>query len=196
MPAPARSTVRRIAVPALVAAAVLPFGATGAHAGAAPERVDLEEIVTSLNERGGLYIHPGAGGLSDGQVDRLRAPLERAKLPVYLAVFPKGALPARPTALNRLIVDIYRAVKRKGTYAVVVGGEMRAYSWAFSQRQTVKLWNDAKRTGGGSLVNRLSRFAQGAGTARPGTPGPGPDVGAEPAVVTPRPEPEVPAGPE
>lgn len=183
-------TVRRIALPAAVGAVLLSCGTTGAHAAAPPERVNLEEVVNSLNESGGLYIHPGVSDLSDSQLDRLRGPLERARLPVYLAIFPKGTLPARATAFNRLIVDIHQGVGRKGTYAVVVGDELRAYSWALSPRTTVAVWKRAKKSGGTSMVGRLSAFAQGAGTAQPGKPGPGPNVGSERPITVPREEPD------
>ncbi|MFG2014834.1 hypothetical protein [Actinomadura geliboluensis] len=181
--------VRRAAIPIALAALLAPLGAPGALA-AAPSGVELEAVAESLTENGGLYIAPGVRDLSDDQLDKLRGPLERARLPVYIAIFPAGTLPERSTAYNRLIVDIYREVKRKGTYAVVVGRTVRAYSWSVSPGTTRKAWAGAKKNGGGSLINELSLFARDAGTAAPGAPGPGPEIGAESPVATPPPTPD------
>ncbi|MFB4311113.1 hypothetical protein [Actinomadura sp. GTD37] len=189
MPSVPPLPVRRVAIPIALAALLAPLGAPGALA-AAPNGVELDAVVESLTENGGLYIAPGVRDLSDGQLDKLREPLERAHLPVYIAIFPAGTLPARTTAYNRLIADIYQEVKRKGTYAVVVGKTVRAYSWSVSPGTTRKAWAGAKKNGGGSLVNELSLFARSAGAAAPGKPGPGPDIGAESPVATPPPEPD------
>ena len=183
---------RRAAVTIAAAALFAPLGTPGALA-AAPAEIDLETVVTSLTENGGLYIDPGVKDFSDAQLDRLRGPLESANLPVYIAVFPAGAIPDRATAHNQLIVDIHDEVKRKGTYAVVVGGKLRAYSWSLPPSTTARAWAGAKKNGGGSLVNELSLFARNAGNATPGKPGPGPNVGTESPVATPTPEPETPA---
>ncbi|TDB99804.1 hypothetical protein, partial [Actinomadura bangladeshensis] len=178
MPSLPPQPVRRAAIPIALAALLVPLGAPGALA-AAPSGVELADVVESLTENGGLYISPGVQDLSDGQLDKLRGPLETARLPVYIAIFPAGTLPDRATAYNRLIVDIYQAVKRKGTYAVVVGGKLRAYSWSVAPGTTAKAWANAKKNGGGSLINELSLFARNAGAAPPGKPGPGPQVGEE-----------------
>ncbi|CNF38135.1 Uncharacterised protein [Mycobacterium tuberculosis] len=179
--------VRRAAISIAAAALIAPLGAPSAIA-AAPAGIDLESVVTSLTENGGLYIDPGVKDLSDTQLDKLRTPLESANLPVYIAVFPAGTIPDRATAFNQLIVDIHDQVKRKGTYAVVVGGKLRAYSWSVPPSTTAKAWASAKRNGGGSLINELSLFARNAGGAKPGRPGPGPNVGTESPIATPTPE--------
>ncbi|MFG2085657.1 MULTISPECIES: hypothetical protein [unclassified Spirillospora] len=179
--------VRRVAIAIAAAALLTPLGAPGAVA-AAPSGIDLEDVVVSLAENGGLYIAPGVQDLSDVQLDKLRSPLESADLPVYIAIFPAGTIPDRATAYNRLIVDIHDEVKRKGTYAVVVGGKLRAYSWSVPPRTTAKAWAGAKKNGGGSLINELSLFARNAGGAKPGKPGPGPDIGTESPMATPMPE--------
>src|SRR5690606_14741285 len=95
---------RRAAVTIAAAALFAPLGTPGALA-AAPAEIDLETVVTSLTENGGLYIDPGVKDFRDAQLDRLRGPLESANLPVYIAVFPAGAIPDRATAHNQLIVD-------------------------------------------------------------------------------------------
>src|SRR5262245_33421369 len=82
--------------------------------------IDPEVVAQAISEDG-YYIDSGAQYLrSDAAQDRLRSQLERAKTPVFVAVIPAG------TTLSP--AQVYRLAKRKGTYAVLTGGTLRASS--------------------------------------------------------------------
>jgi hypothetical protein len=82
--------------------------------------VDPAVVAQAISEDG-YYIDSGARYLKgDTAQDRLRSELERAKSPVFVAVVPAG------TTLSP--AQVYRLAKRKGTYAVLNGGSLRAQS--------------------------------------------------------------------
>jgi hypothetical protein len=82
--------------------------------------VDPEVVAQAIAEDG-YYIDSGARYLkTDAAQDRLRSELERARSPVFVAVVPAG------TTLSP--AQVYRLAKRKGTYAVLNGGSLRAAS--------------------------------------------------------------------
>jgi cobalamin biosynthesis Mg chelatase CobN len=102
----------------LIAVLLAAFGfvAPSAHASG----VDPQVVAEAISEEG-YYIDSGARYLkSDTAQDRLRSELERAKSPVFVAVVPAG------TTLSP--AQVYRLAKRKGTYAVLTGGNLRAQS--------------------------------------------------------------------
>jgi hypothetical protein len=82
--------------------------------------IDPEVVAQSIAEDG-YYIDSGAQYLqTDAAQDQLRSQLERSKSPVFVAVLPAG------TSLSP--VQVYHLAKRKGTYAVLTGGNLRAAS--------------------------------------------------------------------
>jgi hypothetical protein len=82
--------------------------------------VDPEVVAQAIAEDG-YYIDSGARYLkTDAAQDRLRSEMERARSPVFVAVVPAG------TTLSP--AQVYRLAKRKGTYAVLNGGSLRAAS--------------------------------------------------------------------
>ncbi|SRR6266545_3470326 len=82
--------------------------------------IDPAVVAESIAEDG-YYIDSGAKYLrTDAAQDRLRNQLERSKSPVFVAVIPVG---------NSLSpAQVYHLAKRKGTYAVLTGGTLRAAS--------------------------------------------------------------------
>jgi hypothetical protein len=92
------------------------FAMPSAHAAG----IDPEVVAESIAEDG-YYIDSAAQYLrSDAAQDQLRAQLETAKSPVFVAVIPAG---------NSLTpAQVYHLAKRKGTYAVLTGGTLRAAS--------------------------------------------------------------------
>ncbi|HEX6469084.1 MAG TPA: hypothetical protein VF069_08305 [Streptosporangiaceae bacterium] len=105
-------------LPVLLAAvlAALAFAMPSAHAAG----IDPEVVAQSIAEDG-YYIDSAARYLrSDAAQDQLRAQLETAKSPVFVAVIPAG---------NSLTpAQVYHLAKRKGTYAVLTGGTLKAAS--------------------------------------------------------------------
>jgi hypothetical protein len=82
--------------------------------------IDPAVVAESIAEDG-YYIDSGAQYLkTDAAQDQLRSQLERSKSPVFVAVIPAG---------SRLSpAQVYHLAKRKGTYAVLTGGSLRASS--------------------------------------------------------------------
>lgn len=82
--------------------------------------IDPAVVAESIAEDG-YYIDSGAQYLrTDAAQDQLRSQLEQSKSPVFVAVIPAG---------NSLSPSqVYRLAKRRGTYAVLTGGTLRASS--------------------------------------------------------------------
>jgi hypothetical protein len=100
--------------------------------------VDPAVVAQAISEDG-YYIDSGAKHLrSDAAQDRLRTELERAKSPVFVAVVPAG------TTLSP--AQVYRLAKRKGTYAVLTGGTLRAQSNTLAAARVRNAVTQAVRT--------------------------------------------------
>jgi hypothetical protein len=100
--------------------------------------VDPAVVAQSITEDG-YYIDSGAKYLrTDTAQDQLRAQLERSKSPVFVAVLPAG------TSLSP--VQVYHLAKRKGTYAVLTGGTLRAASNTLSATRVNSAISQAVRT--------------------------------------------------
>jgi hypothetical protein len=156
---------------ALLAALII----TAPAAQAAP--IDPELVAESIND-GGLYVDSSAVHFKgDAAKDKLRAQLETARKPVFVAVVPAGTS-LTPTGL-------YQIVKRKGTYAVLNGDSLKASSNVLSSTQLKSALTGALRTNPGDsqgaavsfvrLTNGVPKNAAiGTGTA----PRPGPSTEA------------------
>jgi hypothetical protein len=100
--------------------------------------IDPEVVAQSIAEDG-YYIDSGAKYLrTDTAQDQLRFQLERSKSPVFVAVLPAG------TSLSP--VQVYHLAKRKGTYAVLTGGTLRAASNTLSTARVNTAVSQAVRT--------------------------------------------------
>jgi hypothetical protein len=115
--------MKRRTLPALLvssataALTVYTAAAPAAHAAAPPEP---ELVAESIND-GGVYVDSEAKLFAtDAAKDRLRAQLKTARKPVYVAVLPAGSS-MTPAQLSGI-------VKRKGTFAVLNGGDLKASS--------------------------------------------------------------------
>jgi hypothetical protein len=121
---------------ALVTALLTVQISTAPAALAAP--VDPELVVESIND-GGLYVDSSAVRFkTDAAKDRLRAQLETAKRPVYVAVVPAGTS-LTPTGL-------YQIVQKRGTYAVLNGDSLKASSNVLPSSQVRTAVTGAIRT--------------------------------------------------
>jgi cobalamin biosynthesis Mg chelatase CobN len=155
--------MNRRTLPTLFAACAVFLTASGLGAPssfAAP--IDPEVVAQSIAEDG-YYIDSSAQYLrADTAQDQLRSQLERSKSPVFVAVIPAG------TRLSP--VQVYRLAKRKGTYAVLTGGKLRAASNTLSAARVENAVSQALRThrgDPGAAVVAFVRLTN--GTAKPAT---------------------------
>ncbi|RAY14328.1 hypothetical protein DPM19_15265 [Actinomadura craniellae] len=173
-----RASPLRARASAVLAAALVAIVALAGPARA--ETINPREVAAALDEQGRIYVHPKAAYLqTDAQLDLVRNTIERAQLPVSVMVLPAGAVPPRAQAMNRLLVDVYKASGRKSTYVLVVGKQVRAYSWALSPATTERVAAQAQRAARGNMNAYLLHFTRLAGNSPSGQPGPGPDIGVE-----------------
>jgi hypothetical protein len=124
--------------------------------------IDPEVVAQSIAEDG-YYIDSGAQYLqTDAAQDQLRSQLERSKSPVFVAVIPAG---------NSLSpVQVYHLAKRKGTYAVLTGGSLRAASNTLSTARVNSAVSQAVRShrgDPGAAVVDFVRLTN--GTSKPAT---------------------------
>jgi hypothetical protein len=128
--------MNRRSLPVVIAVLLAAFGLVtpSSHATGVDPAVVAEAIAED-----GYYIDSGAQHLrSDAARDRLRTELERAKSPVFVAVVPAG------TTLSP--AQVYRLAKRKGTYAVLTGGSLRAASNTLAAARVRNALSQALRT--------------------------------------------------
>jgi hypothetical protein len=128
--------MNRRSLPVVIAVLLAAFGLVtpSSHA----TGVDPEVVAQAIAEDG-YYVDSGAQYLrGDGARDRLRTELERAKSPVFVAVVPAG------TTLSP--AQVYRLAKRKGTYAVLTGGSLRAASNTLAASRVRNALSQARRT--------------------------------------------------
>lgn len=123
--------------------------ATAPASSAAPEP---ELIAESLND-GGLYVDSGAKYFTgDAAKDRLRAQLETARRPVFVAVLPAGS--------SLTPAQMYGLVKRKGTFAVLNGGSLKASSNVLPSGQLRTALSGALKDGAGDPAGALVSFVR------------------------------------
>jgi hypothetical protein len=77
-----------------------------------------------------VYVAPGAErALSSAQAGELRRRIERGDAgPVYVAVLPAAAVDEAGGSADEVVPQLYRALGRQGTFAVVAGNHFRAGS--------------------------------------------------------------------
>jgi hypothetical protein len=149
--------MERRTLPALLASlATLVTALMAAGIFAAPASLaatlDPELVNESIND-GGLYVDSGAKYFADDAgKDRLRAQLETARRPVYVAVVPTGTS-LTPTGL-------YQIVKRKGTYAVLNGDTLRASSNVLPSTQVKAALTGATKSSAGNPANAVVSFVR------------------------------------
>jgi hypothetical protein len=172
---------RSIPVAIAVLLAALGLATPASHA----TGIDPEVVAQAIAEDG-YYIDSGASHLrSDAARDRLRSELERAKSPVFVAVIPAG------TTLSP--AQVYQLAKRKGTYAVLTGGTLRAASNTLPAARVRGAVAQAVRTHRGDpgaavvafvgLTNGTKRPVASAPRRATPTPSDGP-TSAEPSAAT------------
>jgi hypothetical protein len=143
--------MKRRSLPALlvslVTAALALHVVTAPGAAAAP---DPELISEAIND-GGMYVDSGARLFADdASKDRLRAQLETAKKPVYVAVLPAGS--------SLSPAQLYGIVGRKGTFAVLTGNSLKATSNVLPSAQLRSALTGALRSNGADPAGALVSF--------------------------------------
>jgi hypothetical protein len=153
--------MNRRSFPVVIAVLLTAFGLVTPPAHATG--VDPAVVAQAIAEDG-YYIDSGAQHLrSDAARDRLRTELERAKSPVFVAVVPAG------TTLSP--AQVYRLAKRKGTYAVLTGGSLRAASNTLAAARVRNALSQAVRTHRGNPGAAVVAFVGLTnGTRKPVTP--------------------------
>jgi hypothetical protein len=75
-----------------------------------------------------VYVHPDAAEtLSQAEADALRDKIAQANAgPVYIAVLPEEARTQAGGSTTEVLTQIVNSLQRDGTYAVVIGNELRA----------------------------------------------------------------------
>jgi hypothetical protein len=146
--------MKRRTLPALLVSAVT--GALALNIVAAPashaDPIEPELVAESIND-GGVYVDSGAKLFADDAAkDRLRAQLETARRPVYVAVLPAGSS-LTPTQL-------YRIVKRQGTFAVLTGNDLKASSNVMPSAQLRSALSGALRENGANPAGALVSFVR------------------------------------
>lgn len=113
--------LRTLLVTALLAALLAP--PAGAHA-----RKILDAAIAELRSGESVFVHPDAvPALERSESEELRERMRANGGDVYVAILPADSLHELETA-EAVLADIARNVRRRGTYAVVVGGQFRAGS--------------------------------------------------------------------
>ncbi|GAA2085655.1 hypothetical protein [Actinomadura alba] len=157
--------MNRRTLPALlvsVVTGVLALNVATAPAHADPIEPDL--VAQSISD-GGVYVDSGARLFTDDAAkDRLRAQLETARRPVYVAVMPAGSS-LTPAQLSQI-------VQRQGTFAVLNGNDLKASSSVLPSAQLRSALSGALRGNGadpaGALVSFV-RLTNGTPRANPST---------------------------
>ncbi|MBW3592529.1 MAG: hypothetical protein KY396_02435 [Actinobacteria bacterium] len=128
-----------------------------------------------------VYVHPDAEEtLSQGEKRRLRRQIDDANAgPIYLAVLPEQAAAEAGGDASGVVVALREAIGVEGTYAVYVGGELRADS-DFGDVREVANAAAAEKEGPGPT---LSAFVDGVGRLAAGEEGGGGGSGVGALVV-------------
>jgi hypothetical protein len=158
-----RRPIFMILLPMLLAGLSAPTAAQAAQTSSAVDRA-----VPSLRQDP-VYVDPGArSALSDSQADELRGRIREAQAgPIYIAVFPEDVGGGGPTEIAEAIAN---RVGVEGTYAVVVGTELRAgNTGSLPQGSVPNAATEAVQAKGGQgvsavlleLVDRVADIARG-----------------------------------
>ncbi|MDP9346572.1 MAG: hypothetical protein M3P44_12810 [Actinomycetota bacterium] len=95
---------------------------------AAASAAQLDATVAALRSSP-VYVAPGAKPtLTAAEQQQVRAAIDRAGTPVYVAVLPAGALDETGGDADEFVRRLGKAESEPGTYAVVAGGKFRAAS--------------------------------------------------------------------
>ncbi|MBC6458683.1 hypothetical protein [Actinomadura sp. HBU206391] len=166
--------MKRRTLPALLVSVVT--GALALNVALAPashaDPIEPDLVAESIND-GGVYVASGAKLFADDAAkDRLRAQLETAKRPVYVAVLPAGS--------SLTPSQLYRIVKREGTFAVLSGNNLTASSSVMPAAQLRSALSGARRANGANPAGALISFVRLTnGTPKP----PGSKVTPEPLIT-------------
>lgn len=167
--------MKRRTLPALLVSVVT--GALALNVAVAPasyaDPIEPDLVAESIND-GGVYVDSSAKLFTDDAAkDRLRAQLETAKRPVYVAVLPAGS--------SLTPAQLYRIVKREGTFAVLSGNDLKASSSVMPSAQLRSALSGALRANGANPAGALISFVR----LTNGTPKPaGSKVTPEPVTTT------------
>lgn len=155
-----------VAVCGLLAFQMIPAGAQTTTASA------VERAVEGLRSDP-VYVDPDASSaLSAEEAENLRQQIGSSDAgPTYIAVLPERARNEAGGSTAAVLTEIAEAVGRRGTYAVVVGSELRAGSTEFESGVVPEIANEAVKnnSGGGAagvltdFVERLDEAARGGG---------------------------------
>jgi uncharacterized membrane protein YgcG len=147
----------------VVAALALP-----AAASATPYFVDQ---ATSALRSDPVYVHPDAEPtISEAEADRLRERIASSNPgPVYIAIMPRAARNEAGGDAADWLRTLVNALRRRGTYAVVVGGQFRAASTVLDRGEAAGVATDAfDEHSDQGLAPTLLAFVDGVAAARRG----------------------------
>ena len=145
--------------PLLLSVLVLLITATAASA------TQLDDTVAALRSSP-VYVAPGAKpSLSTAEQQQVRAAIDRAGTPLYIAVLPKRALDETGGSPVEFVRRLGVTESQPGTYAIVAGGEFRAASDQFGRGRAADLATKAFNAHRGdglaaTLVDFVDRVGQ------------------------------------
>ncbi len=133
---------------ALAMAPALALTATPAFAGA-----DLDAVAEGITESG-YYVDSHAKYYqSDGAQELLRTAQGRS-VPVFIAILPAG------DDAGQVLQQLPGLMKRKGTYVVLAGNELKAKSNTLPDAQVKSVYTKAVKGSGGKPDLALLKFVQ------------------------------------
>jgi hypothetical protein len=141
------------------------FVMVGLAAGTASASADLGEVAGAL--RGDpVYVDTDAErALSEGEIDDLRSAIRSANSPIYIAVLPASAADLAGGDAAEVASQLADAIRRPGTYGVVVGDRFRAGSTALPAGEAAELAQAALDANGDDTAAVLHDFVEWVGDA-------------------------------
>jgi hypothetical protein len=121
-----------------------------------------------------VYVHPDAEKtISAEDADRLRERIRSSGAgPLYVAILPRAARNEAGGDATDVITWLARALERRGTYAVVVGGQFRAGSSVLRRGEAARVATEAfEEHSEEGLAPTLLAFVDGVAAARRGETG-------------------------
>lgn len=118
---------RRLLKLVLALTGVLVYSSAPAFAQVATETNYVSDVVAGL-QADAVFVHPDASSaLSEGDAEQLRDKISNSNAgAVYIAVLPEAAKQQAGGSTTELLKQVVNGVRRNGTYALVVGTELRA----------------------------------------------------------------------
>ncbi|MDQ3866442.1 MAG: hypothetical protein M3304_06390, partial [Actinomycetota bacterium] len=130
----------------------------------------IDRAVTALREDE-VYVDPAAERrISNEDAERIRERIDSSSAgPVYVAILPATAASEAGGSAEEAAVELIRALRRDGTYAVVVGNRLRATSTVIDAGEAGGLATEAiQEHGAEGVTPTLLAFVDAVSAARAG----------------------------